>query len=82
MVKGIEQMQTSQQVLEDEFLEVRCMLIEIAAMLDRYDRASSGDAESAPVDPRLEKIYQSLVTLTHRDANDRSEQLLNLFTEY
>ena len=74
-------MQTSQQILENEFLEVRCMLIEIAAMLDRYDRASSAVAESAPEDPRLEKIHQSLVMLTHRDATDRSERLLNLFTE-
>ncbi len=74
-------MQTSQQVLENEFLEVRCMLVEIAATLDRYDRAPSGGTESTSGDPRLEKIHQALVMLTHRDVNDRSERLLNLFTE-
>jgi len=75
-------MQTSGQILEDEFLEVRCMLIEIAAMLDRYDRAALGGSKEVSVDRRLEKIYQSLTLLSHGDAKaDRSERLLNLFTE-
>ena len=75
-------MQTPQQVLENEFLEVRCMLIEVAAMLDRYDRATPRAAEAAPADRRLEKIYQALVMLANRDTKaDRSERLLNLFTE-
>jgi hypothetical protein len=75
-------MQTPGQVLENEFLEVRCMLIEIAAMLDRYDRATLRAAEAAHADKRLEKIYQSLALLTNRDTMaDRSERLLNLFTE-
>ena len=33
-------MQTAEQVLSSEFLDVRCMLIEIGAMLDRLDRAA------------------------------------------
>ena len=75
-------MQTHQQVLENEFLEVRCMLIEIAAMLDRYDRATLRATEAAHADKRLEKIYQSLALLANRDTMaDRSERLLNLFTE-
>ena len=71
-------MQTAEQVLDRGFLETRCMLIEIAAMLDRLDRADG----AAPGDQRLELIYRSLSLLADRAATaDRSEQLLNLFTE-
>lgn len=71
-------MQTALQVLDHEFLDTRCMLIEIAAMLDRYDRTGQGDAG----DPRIDLIYQALAVLANRDASaNRSEQLLNLFTQ-
>lgn len=53
------------------------MLIEIAALLDRYDRAAGAGAN----DQRIELIYAALERLADRTAaSNRSEQLLNLFT--
>lgn len=71
------------QVLDNYFLETRSMLLEIAATLDRYDRASSNDAEGGMVmDSRLEKIYDSLAMLSQpQPRSDRSEALLNLFSD-
>ncbi len=67
------------QVLDRYFLDTRCMLIEIAAMLDRHDRAGPQDS---PDDDRLDRIYQSLALLAERKTTaDRSERLLNLFSD-
>jgi len=76
-------MLTAEQVLEEYFLENRCMLLEIAAALDRYDAARRREPESAPADdPRLEKIYRSLAILADRSAaSNRAEQLLDLFSD-
>jgi hypothetical protein len=74
-------MLTPNQVLDHYFLENRCMLLEVAATLDRYDRAveQGGDFDG---DPRLEKLYQSLAILADRGAGgDRAEQLLRLFSD-
>ncbi len=69
-------MLAADQVLDQYFLESRCQLIEIAAMLDRYDRAN-GDG-----DERLTLLYKALELLSERGAGDnRAEQLLNLFTD-
>ncbi len=76
-------MLTAGQVLDKEFLEVRCMLVEIAAMLDRHDHAVGRDSNGQPgIDPRLEKIYASLEMLVDRQASpDRAERLLNAFSD-
>jgi len=71
-----------QQVLDQYFLNNRCMLLEIAAMLDRYDRAAKGGNGRAAGDLRLEKIYQSLDILADRRATpDRAERLLRLYSD-
>ena len=70
-------MLTAEQVLDNYFLDARCMLLEIAATLDRYDRAGSGGD-----DPRLEKLYQALTDLADRKvAPERAERLLTLFSD-
>ena len=76
-------MLTAGEVLGTDFLETRCQLLEIGAMLDRLDRqASDGSAGDLPADPRLVKIYQSLQLLAERKtAPDRVERLLNLFSD-
>jgi len=76
-------MLTAGEVLGTDFLETRCQLLEIGAMLDRLDRAASdGSAGDLPADPRLVKIYQSLQLLAERKtAPDRVERLLNLFSD-
>ncbi len=71
------------EVLETYFLDTRCMLLEIAATLDRLDHAAEAGSDEMPVgDPRLQKIYQSLVLLAERETTpDRAERLLNLFSD-
>jgi len=76
-------MQTADQVLDTYFLDARCMLIEIAATLDRHDAAlqRAGTPGGDPP-PRLEKLYESLALLADRNASaDRAEQLLRLFSD-
>ena len=49
-------MLTAEKVLDKYCLEVRCMLIEIAATLDRHDRALEERAEDGPQDERLDHV--------------------------
>ena len=75
-------MLTAKEVLDKEFLETRCLLVEIAATMDRYERAGVEEDESGEADERLQQIYQALDILASPQTNpDRSEQLLNLFSE-
>lgn len=70
-----------QEVLDHDFLENRCMLLEIAATLDRYDAAAARSGTPTQPDPRLEKLYQSLRILAEsREEADRTERLLRLFS--
>ncbi len=75
-------MQTVEQVIDSEFLDVRCMLLEIGAMLDRYDRSCDQSPAEASDDHRMDLIYRAILLLSQRDTTaDRSERLLNLFSE-
>lgn len=75
-------MLTAEKVLDRYFLDVRCMLLEIAAALDRFDRAGEGREGDGSADPRLEKLYESLSVLADRKAApDRAERLLRLFSD-
>ena len=47
--------------LDAYFLEARCRLLDLAAILDRIDRGSG--AETAVNDPRMAKIRQALERL-------------------
>jgi hypothetical protein len=73
-------MLTAEAVLDKEFLEIRCQLIEIAASLDRLDRAAEFQQRSFD-DPRLRQLYESLRLLADRDRSNRSEELLLLFSD-
>ena len=63
------------EVLEREFLGVRARLIDVAAALDRIDRAEGSVAD----DPRLDKIRQALEILSG-ERSDRAEKLQLLFS--
>jgi hypothetical protein len=70
-------MLSAQRVLDEYFLDARCMLLEIAATLDRYDGAGGGGT-----DPRLESLRQAIEILSGREAQtDRAEKLLRLFSD-
>jgi hypothetical protein len=62
-------------VLDREFLAVRARLIDLAAALDRIDRAEG----SVDGDQRLAKIRRSLEVLAG-DATDRAQRLQIVFS--
>ena len=73
-------MRSAKQTLDHEFLDARCQLVEVAAMLDRYDRAR--EEEGVEEDPRLDLLYEALTLLAARNAApNRAERLLMLFTD-
>lgn len=75
-------MLSAKQVLDRYYLDVRCMMIEIGAMLDRHDRGADSKSNGQAVDGRLKRIFDALELLADRHATpDRSERLLKLFTE-
>ena len=63
-------------VLDREFLEIRSRLLDLAASLDRLDRASG----SLTDDPRLAKILAALVVLSGAEAS-RAEHIQILFSQ-
>ncbi len=76
-------MLTAEKVLDHDFLDARCMLIEIAALLDRFDRAAEARSGEMPAGiDRIDRIYQALTLLAERETtSNRSERLLNLFSD-
>jgi hypothetical protein len=63
----------SKEVLDRYFLEARCKLLDIAAILDRIDRGGGVN------DPRLDKIRQALAILREHRAG-RAEQVQQVFS--
>jgi hypothetical protein len=62
--------------LDREFLGIRCRLVELAAALDRIDRAGS----PAGGDQRMAQIRRSLEILA-ADAPKRTEQVQMVFSK-
>ncbi len=63
--------------LDQFFLDARCRLLDLAAILDRFGRgADSGVAEA---DPRVQKIRQALEILNDRSGG-RAERIQKLFS--
>ncbi|MBR5160185.1 MAG: hypothetical protein IKW80_01045, partial [Thermoguttaceae bacterium] len=68
----------SKQVLDLYYLDARCQLLEVAALLDRVDR---GDASAVADDGRLQRLRAAIDVLNSpQDQPNRAEQLLNLFS--
>jgi len=63
------------EILDRQFLEMRAKLIQLAASLDRLDRAEG----SVDGDPRLERIQQALAILSG-DPVLRAERLQMIFS--
>lgn len=75
-------MQTALQVLDREYLEARCSLVELAATLDRIDRASDEEGSSEFNDSRLDLLKQAIELLTEKShLPNRSERMLLLFSD-
>jgi hypothetical protein len=68
----------AQSVLDRHYLEMRCGILDLAAMLDRIERSPSASTQLA--DPRIELIQQGLQILLTRGAN-RAERVQLLFSD-
>ena len=67
----------AEKALDQYFLEARCKLLDLAAILDRIQRGTE-DLE-IPEDARLDKIRQALAILGADEA-DRAEQIQKIFS--
>lgn len=66
---------SSHEILDREFLPIRAKILEIAASLDRIQRAPGDVAE----DPRLQQLHTAISKLLAEDP-DRAEQIQLLFS--
>ena len=67
--------ENASEVLDREWLTVRARLIQVAAALDRIDRADG----SVDGDQRIEQVSQALALLAHEHGN-RAERLQLAFS--
>jgi hypothetical protein len=63
--------------LDTYFLEARCKLLDLAAILDRIGRGR--DAATLAEDPRLERIRSALEVL-HDQSGGRAERIQRVFS--
>ncbi|MEL7266125.1 MAG: hypothetical protein AAFP69_15095 [Planctomycetota bacterium] len=61
-------MQSAQQILERHYLETRAKILEIAATLDRIDRAVADENETL-TDPRLQQLTAGIELLLGNATN-------------
>ena len=65
-------------IFERQFLEMRCKVLDLAAALDRIDRAPGNN--NVTNDPRRELLQQGINILLSDDPN-RAEQIQLLFSD-
>jgi hypothetical protein len=63
------------EILNREFLEIRCKILDLAAAFDRLHRADG----SLQDDPRLGLLHEALAIVSQRES-DRAEQVQLLFS--
>lgn len=68
---------TSRHVLDEYFLEARCKLLDVAAILDRIERGDNSGAVDD--DPRMIKIRQAIEALND-PGMDRAERIQQIFS--
>lgn len=73
-------MRTADTLLDESFLDVRAKLLEVAATLDRIDRATQDHGPlSDPQTQRLARLNEATQILLQPSAN-RAERLQQLFS--
>lgn len=70
--------QSARQILDRHYLEIRSKILDLAASLDRIERAA--DKASVQDDPRLAKLRTGIELLLSNDEN-RAEQVQMLFSD-
>lgn len=68
---------SSRTALDAYFLEARCKLLDLAAILDRIGRG--GDSSELESDPRLANIRQALEVLRD-ESGGRAERIQQIFS--
>jgi hypothetical protein len=63
--------------LDQFFLDARCRLLDVAAILDRIDRG--GDAAAIAADPRMARIRQAIEALQGKGGG-RAERIQQIFS--
>ena len=73
----------SNQILDTYYLEARRDLLEIAALLDRYDAAVEREGSLQQTDKKHAILHKSLLYLGHSNSStgSRTETLLDFFSE-
>ena len=66
---------TAEEILQREFLDIRCRILDLAAMFDRLDRA----AGSVRDDARIARLNEALQVLSNQ-RSDRAEQVQLVFS--
>lgn len=66
-----------QTMLQREYLNIRCRLLDIASSLDRIDRC---DESMTEIDPAVEKIREAIFVLQD-SAPDRAERIQMIFSD-
>ena len=68
---------TAPKALDSFFLDARCKILEVAAILDRINRGQG--ASGVDSDPRLDKIRKALEVL-HDQSGGRAERIQQIFS--
>lgn len=68
---------TAPKALDAYFLEARCRILDVAAILDRIGRGK--DAAAVGDDPRLARIREALEVL-HDESGGRAERIQQIFS--
>ncbi len=75
-------MLSPREVIDAYYLDVRCKVLEIAAILDRHDRAAAQAPEEAGGDPRLARCHEALALLNAPQLTpNRAEQIALIFSD-
>ena len=73
-------MRTAAQVLNESFLEVRAKLLEVAATLDRIDRAAEDGNPLATDQTALRRRLDEAIRICLSEGPDRAERLQQIFS--
>ena len=76
-------MLSPQKTLETYYLEARRDLLEVAAMLDRYDRSVEKTGIKAEDESKLNSLLEAMSLISEREhpKSNRAEQLLTHFAK-
>lgn len=74
-------MQTSTELFEKQFLEMRWRVLSLAADFDRLDRATGGVAALA-AQPRFRELREAIHVLTDAKLTLRAEHVQQIFSDH